>query len=983
MAVRHHDLLPLDPVTFRFHGTCTLPLAHDPLSPPILLQAIAPIEVALAAATLEATTPFDLDPSLLAPTSSGPLPAYGLASRRPLPLPIALSVSPSEVAAPLPASVPPVAFSEGDLFVNEGSPIPQPTFTYLKGPFQASLPSKVRVTLDQPFGKDNINQSFTADCRLRHVLLPLFKSNFLGAVDHSCLERAYRPALVLRRLLHDHANVDFSPLRGFQANWEEETDINEHRTRMITAAFLHFDCCAATVVRYIGGPHTAAHRDPDKILATLRPSVDPAILSDVERLLKSGVPNYINAHSSEANFQAFRTYGNHGSITNIPESDVRKTLVKSFKRGYVLVMNHDLVDFVPNMHLTPQGIVDLDNPHKNPRPIFDSTCRPQPWCDAINDWTNKCNEPELIFATGFLVHLVWLWNMRISYPNEEIYLGDNDVSGAFNHNKYNPMLVALHAFVLLGFLCMNSANTFGDNSSPSNFEPWARARQQHAQYLWLTRTTASLLAAAAHYNINIQLAPPPTPSEIQQFSPAYADSINKGVFDDRGQRLPPPYPHHVDDNFYSDVARYLGHTIAASVIALYTIFGDPDPLRPDPLSRDKFLAFHNHLRKTVGYMLNSRSMRVSILEYKRDQMLELLLQWLSMVSFTLQQAATFHGKLESLSKYCPWARVWFFALQNAIRRILSARFHYIKRTYNRKRRRQQLEGTMPAGSEPRITQLLVKEKAQLLWSHHPFEQYTVTSEIQFCTQSIFDHLSNRNNDWGQQIAHIVPRDPTFTSLGDASNVAGGGYSDDLRWWFQVNWSPAVLKLINLGLKHPNRIHINSLEFVVVILQYAAVLTRMRELDTPAAREAFRSGGFPWLPILLLLCDNIVSVSWAHRVTSSSLRGQALIPIFAALLEDSPVGIAPKHIAGVDNVDADFISRPPTNHLLLSPSERREQIFHSAPRMRLWDIFVPSPDLCSLLTSSLCTGQCPARPVLPSQLGHFIPGDSTSYILPAI
>lgn len=122
---------------------------------------------------------------------------------------------------------------------------------------------------------------------------------------------------------------------------------------MITAAFLHFDGCAATVVRYIGGPHTAAHRDPDTILATLRPSVEPAVLSDLERILKYGVPNYINAHSSEANFQAFRRYGNHRSMNELAESETRKTLLKSFKLGYVLIMNHALIDFVPNMHLTP------------------------------------------------------------------------------------------------------------------------------------------------------------------------------------------------------------------------------------------------------------------------------------------------------------------------------------------------------------------------------------------------------------------------------------------------------------------------------------------------------------------------------------------------------------------------------------------------------------------------------------------------------
>ena len=472
--------------------------SHAPVSIP------SPFLSALLAAEPEEPVP-DLDPALI--QSIDPVPV--LAPARATRVQFLSHDAATGTATTLPLAL---LGDSADTYA-----IPTPTVPYLKKVFADSLPDKVRVTLDQSFGKNSITQSFTADVRLRHVLLPLFKSNCLCLRDRAHLDLAYRPSFILRRLLNDHADVDFSTLPGFQPNWEEETDINEHRVRMITAAFLHFDGCAATVVRYMGGPHTAAHRDPDAILSVLRPSVDPQVLADLERIFKFGVPNYINAHSSEENFQAFRHYGNHGSVDNIPDADARKTLVKNFKRGYVLVMNKDLLDFIPNMHLTPQGIVDLDHPHKNPRPIFDSSCRPQPWCSAINDWTNKRNEPNLIFATGFMLHLIWLWNLRISYPHEEIYIGDNDVSGAFNHNKYNPMLVALHAFVLLGYLVMNSATSFGDNSSPSNFEPLAQARQQHAKHLWLT--SDNLTEQAAQQGVHVQLSLPPTPSEVSQFSP--------------------------------------------------------------------------------------------------------------------------------------------------------------------------------------------------------------------------------------------------------------------------------------------------------------------------------------------------------------------------------------------------------------------------------------------------------------------------------
>ena len=49
--------------------------------------------------------------------------------------------------------------------------------------FKASLGDldpRIRAKLEQPFGKDNISQSFRSQASLRHVLLPLWKSGFLA-----------------------------------------------------------------------------------------------------------------------------------------------------------------------------------------------------------------------------------------------------------------------------------------------------------------------------------------------------------------------------------------------------------------------------------------------------------------------------------------------------------------------------------------------------------------------------------------------------------------------------------------------------------------------------------------------------------------------------------------------------------------------------------------------------------------------------------
>jgi hypothetical protein len=60
-------------------------------------------------------------------------------------------------------------------------------------------------------------------------------------------------------------------------------------------------------------------------------------------------------------------------------------MVKDNKKGYTILFDERMIPYLPHTHLTPQGLVDLDTPYKNPRPSFDSTHCPEIWAMAIND----------------------------------------------------------------------------------------------------------------------------------------------------------------------------------------------------------------------------------------------------------------------------------------------------------------------------------------------------------------------------------------------------------------------------------------------------------------------------------------------------------------------------------------------------------------------------------------------------------------------
>ncbi|MGL5936272.1 MAG: hypothetical protein ACRCZI_11700, partial [Cetobacterium sp.] len=384
---------------------------------------------------------------------------------------------------------------------------------------------RITARLDQPFGKDNLSQWFYSTPSLRHVLLPLLKSGFLygDPVSWNNLCKTYFPAAILCDLLADYADVPFHGIRGYPFGWVNETVVNENRVAMATAALLHFNGSVADLVRWVGGPHVAAHRDHHTILQTLASSrVDPVILSDVRRIFLHGIPASCRAVSNEKNFTAFYRYGNHSSVLAAPD-EALGALVKDNKKGFtLLVFDHRVVLLMNHCHLTPQGLVDVDTPYKNPRPIFDCSFRPYPWCSAINDWTTPATEPPVTFAGAELSFMVWLYNLRITYPTEEIYIADDDVSGAFRLVRYHPNCMAMHTFIQGPYCVVNTGGSFGGNTTPANFQPYATARRQVAQHMW-TDDPGAADSAVPHLP-PLHLAPPPTPFEVTTFRPADRDS---------------------------------------------------------------------------------------------------------------------------------------------------------------------------------------------------------------------------------------------------------------------------------------------------------------------------------------------------------------------------------------------------------------------------------------------------------------------------
>jgi hypothetical protein len=246
----------------------------------------------------------------------------------------------------------------------------------------------------------------------------------------------------------------------------------------------------------------------------------------------------------------------------------------------------------------------------------------------------------------------------------------------------------------------------------------------------------------------------------------------------------------------------------------------------------------------------------------------------------------------------------FFSVQNTIRAASTTTWKKVQAFYRRKgMTKVKAKYQLPKNLERRLAPLIARDKAMLLW--HSRAVFNIPILVKHVLTRMQASLRDTSVKWEKSIAHWIPREPTFLSAGDASQIAGGGFSVKLQFWFDVYWTAPVRHGCQLKSTEPGYIHINSLEFIVVSLQLAGSIVA---LETGYATSIYE-GRIPDIPLFATLTDNTASKSWSNRVTTSSPTAQPLVGILSSLLRRNNIGFESKHIAGVDNDLPDFISRP--------------------------------------------------------------------------
>ena len=432
------------------------------------------------------------------------------------------------------------------------------------------------------FGKPSKAHVFSSEATFDHTLIFIFKSVFLSGQPLRALLSAYPLYYHLFLSIQRALSINFRDMSKPNLQWQDQASIPRSSYQRFLAASIFYNFHLASVIRVAGGNYVGAHMQVDRDQNEIRGVVPPDICANVDKLLRNGAPHRMYGHSSKRNFEIFKKYGNHSSIL-LKSEKILKVMNKEHKHQYAIALPCWIARFVPNLHLTPQGLVIKEG--KNDRLIFDASFKPTYDSFNINMSTDPTTAPPIEYGSKFFLHLCRIWNLRISYPDQDIYLWDDDVAGAFRQGKYNPEIASAFSFIISSTLWLPCGMVFGGNTSQQCYEPLANARE-HLAKCFSSPKFEHLIKK--HWDILLHVQFDSENSRKQPRVPAHKCEKFQGV-QPNGHRENTPHHIFVDDNHMADIRQFIYQAMAASIEALYRIFGYPDEsIRRTPLSMDKY-----------------------------------------------------------------------------------------------------------------------------------------------------------------------------------------------------------------------------------------------------------------------------------------------------------------------------------------------------------------------------------------------------------
>lgn len=678
---------------------------------------------------------------------------------------------------------------------------------------------------------------------------------------------------------------------------ELEPQLDPTRTLHMGAALLSFNFDYGDLVRWLGGEYTNDHRDWNSLQKHVDIAMEseqrpgyPTLEPDIAmRSFREGVPLRGNIRSLRADMLRRVEYDNHPPLTaNLAAT--REKFGKEEAKSFHIAFPRFVVHFILGIMIAPISWVVRKG---KGRLIIDaSTTLHEDDTGAVNSQIPKPGTPDraqenpaVFYGSALVRHLIHIYNLRLQFPNDDILQHTDDIDSAFRRVLYHPDLAIAFAYVFMELLLMPIGMIFGGKNSPSFWSVPAEVRAHLGAVLAPAPEPASIAE-------QVQLAPELSPEEASQLVPAVPDALNQGIAPEYADR--PHLAMFVDDDIVAAIRSHMREALRAAVASAYLCFGNPDDdRRGSCLVAEKFPMTADAAVIFVGYCIDTRKMRVTWPDEKVQSLAAMLDDWLHTKS----------AKSPSqIAKLLGFVRNGAFLCQQG--NFLSIRLQW---TLNAELKK--------AGA--------ARTQRKKWWSHNRVHiPREVFEDLHLLRATCFNRTTYAQHQWSRPIAMLIPREPTCVLYSDAAHSGLGGWSADLRFVWRLTRDDMVTmkfkmeelddegrernrwcKAQDLPAGHEELLHINPLEFIAIIINVWFAITIIR-------KAPIREGGHH----ILIRADNTSALSWlkyAARSHRPHIRNLAYFLhgfiLFSQTSED--VNITGQHLPGIENKEADAVSRP--------------------------------------------------------------------------
>jgi hypothetical protein len=260
--------------------------------------------------------------------------------------------------------------------------------------------------------------------------------------------------------------VDISSLKLLRLDYAKQTKISDKRVDLTTTCSIHYKLNMGMVIQYLKGEYVGESRDANTILSVVLLLISDKDYEHIKQIINQGCPSHFDFEEGYKNKHRVLWKGNQQTFLKYPEVTA-KAINKEEKNNHILPFKPWTIHFSPYCHVAPQGICKK---YGKFRVIFDSLTQTSPDEVVLNHVTPTDNKATIDFGTAKTKLLTNIYNWRISFPDEVIYLALANITACFCFPRISADTAGAFGFLAEAFYFVSSSHVFGSNNSASSWE---------------------------------------------------------------------------------------------------------------------------------------------------------------------------------------------------------------------------------------------------------------------------------------------------------------------------------------------------------------------------------------------------------------------------------------------------------------------------------------------------------------------------------